>query len=99
MPRFRQAAAVIAVFGAGIGVAACSDRQNASQGNGGGDPVGVTSPAPQDTGGTGTGTSAPPPSATNTVGTLPSQPTDPQTKTDNPQPAGGTLGDAGAGGG
>ena len=95
MSRLRQAAAVTAVFLSGLGIAACSDRDSASQGNNGGKPVGVTSPTPQATGGTGSVNGAPPPSATSTVGTLPNQSTDPQTKTDNPQPGSDNLGDSG----
>lgn len=95
MSRFRQAAAIAAVFLAGFGVAACSDRESEKQSNDGGTPVGVTSPSPEPTQGTATGTGAPPPSATNTIGTLPDNATDPPTETDNPQPGGDAQGDAG----
>ena len=95
MLRLRQAAAVSAVFLSGLGVAACTDRDNASQGNEGGKPVGATSPTPQNTGGTAAVNGTPPPSATNTIGTLPDLSTDPQTKTDNPIGGGDESGDAG----
>ena len=73
----RSLAALLAAGAVGLGLGACSDRQNEGQSNDGGDPVGVTSPTPTITAEGDGSTQAVPPQATSTQGTLPSPSTGP----------------------